>query len=169
MTSEELGSYLRGSQNTTLKRWVIIEPLSKKEFNLHQRVIDLITRMIAAKINGADCIFHPDPFDPETGLMNPDGTPGELFLPWRTLALELSGTHYLGKLHLPHESNNLLFSRGQDAAMVVWNERSAIETLYLGDEVRQIDLWGRRKTPPPRRKSTNHLRFTPADDYNGRK
>jgi hypothetical protein len=111
------------------------------------RAADLVRRMIAAKIHGAEAIFCPDPFDPEHGLLGPDGTPGELLLPWRTTALLLGGTEYLGSVELPGGSPNHVFARGDEAVMVVWNDRPRDEVIFLGENVQQVDLWGRSTTP----------------------
>jgi hypothetical protein len=106
--------------------------------------------MIAAKTHGADAVFCPDPFDPDCGLMNKDGTPGDMFLPWRTAALELGGAKFIGAMQLPHNSQSLIFVRDNDAVMVLWNDKPVEEVLYLGEEVNQVDLWGRARTPEKR-------------------
>jgi hypothetical protein len=107
----------------------------------------MVCRMMAAKMHGAEAIFCADPFDAQCGLMEPDGTPGELLLPWRTTALMLSGAKYLGAVELPGGSRNAVFARGGDAVMVLWNLRGQDETLYLGRNARQVDLWGRVTQP----------------------
>jgi hypothetical protein len=104
--------------------------------------------MISAKRHGANGIFVPNPFDPSHGLMNEDGTPGELLLPWRTTALALSGAEYLGSIKLPEGSQNHVFSQGGEVVMVVWSARPVEERIFLGDAVRQVDLWGRSNKPP---------------------
>ena len=76
------------------------------------RLRDLFERMLAAKIHGASAVFCPDPFAAQCGLMNDDGTPGELFLPWRTTALEIGGKQFLGRLTLPGGSRNAVFASG---------------------------------------------------------
>ena len=86
-TSRELGAYLDAAAVSPLKSWVVLTPLPRGEYPLPARAEDLVRRMVAAKIHGAAAAFCPDPFDPKCGLMNPDGTPGELFMPWRTTAL----------------------------------------------------------------------------------
>ena len=121
----------------------MIEPLGRSEAPIENRVVDLVTRMIDAKLHGADAVFCPEPFSTDRGLMNDDGTPGELLLPWRTTALMLGGATYLGSLQLPGGSTNHVFTRDGEAVMVVWNERATRETLYLGEKVQQVDLWGR--------------------------
>jgi len=89
----------------------------------------------------------PNPFDPHHGLMNPDGTPGPLILPWRTTAQMIAGREFLGSITMPGGSQNYVFADGHEAIMVVWNEHSTQETVYLGDHVEQVDLWGRVTTP----------------------
>jgi len=165
LTHHELATYLDASQQSKLQRWVVIEPLSKDDYPIDVRATDLVRRMIAAKIHGADAIFCPDPFGTERGLLGDDGTPGELLFTWRTTARMLGGATYLGSLQLPQGSPNQLFARGDDVVMVVWNDPPAVggygigtyppprgappteEILYLGEDVRQIDLWGRSVRP----------------------
>ena len=78
--------------------------------------------------------------------MNDDGSAGELLLPWRTAALALAGTQYLGSLDLPDGSVNHVFGRGDKMSMFVWNDRPTRELVYLGENCRRVDLWG-RSTP----------------------
>ena len=118
-----------------------------REVPIEARVADLVRRMIDAKLQGAEAVFCPEPFSTDRGLMNDDGTPGELLLPWRTTALMLGGAKYLGSLQLPGGSTNHIFLRDGEAVMVVWNDRPTRETLYLGEKVRQVDLWGRSTKP----------------------
>ena len=72
-------------------RWVLVEPLSRRDYDLETRARDLVEQMLAAKIHGADAIFAARPFDDDAGLMTEEGMPGELLLPWRTTASLLSG------------------------------------------------------------------------------
>ncbi|MCA9247590.1 MAG: hypothetical protein KDA42_10755, partial [Planctomycetales bacterium] len=125
-------------------RFVLIEPLARSRYKMETRAQDLVDQMMVAKIKNADGIFVPDPFDTENGLMNSDGTPGELLLPWRTTALMLGGSKFIGSIRLPQGSRNYIFSRGNEAVMVVWNEGPMTEEIYLGEDVHQIDIWGRK-------------------------
>jgi len=78
MTQAELAEYLSRTRTEGVRRWTILKPLAGDAYDLQDRARDLVSRMLAAKRTGADCVFVPDPFDPQHGLMNPDGTPGEL-------------------------------------------------------------------------------------------
>jgi hypothetical protein len=143
LTDRELETNLDSARRSSLKPWVVLAPLPRDEFSPQTRAEDLVGRMIAAKVHGAAAVFCPDPFDSKRGLMNADGTPGELFMPWRTAALEIGGAEYLGEMVLPRGSRNRVFLRENDAAMCLWNDQPAEEILYLGERVVQTDLWGR--------------------------
>jgi hypothetical protein len=149
LTDRDLSLYLAATQRPGVRRWAVIEPLPRTVYSLPDRTADLAQRIVAAKAALAEGICIPDPFDPERGLVHSDGTPGEMLLPWRTLALALGGAEPLGSMALPRGSSNQVFSRGRDVVMVVWNHEPVREEAYLGDDVWQSDLWGRR-TPAPR-------------------
>ena len=150
ISQRELATYLGASKDSPVIRWVSLKAIQKSSDSTAARAKDLVERMIAAKIHGADAVFCPDPFDADCGLMNKDGTPGDLFLPWRTAALELGGARFIGGMTLPCGSHNLIFDRANDAVMIVWNSKPVEEVAYLGEEVEQIDLWGRTVTPEKR-------------------
>lgn len=143
LTGVETAAYLKNKNKEAHQRWMMLEPLPPKHYDLPTRARDLVERMLAAKIHRADAVFMPNPFDPQHGVLHEDGTPRELFLPWRTTALLIGGAEYLGTLHLPNGSTNHLFRRGHEAMMVVWNRQPTSETLYLGEQIEHFDLWGR--------------------------
>ncbi len=146
-THDELAAHLHDSAGQAAKRWISMRPLAQSRYPADRRARDLILRMVAAKQQGVDAAFVPEPFDDETGVMNNDGAPGELFLPWRTSALTLAGSHYTGSIVMPNGSHNQIFSRNGEAVMVVWSDQPTREVLYLGEDVKLIDAWGRESTP----------------------
>jgi hypothetical protein len=141
MTDEELKSYAP-EENDLRTHWIMLQPLSDREYSLETRTRDLVRRMVAAKIARADAIFVPEPFHPDRGLMRPDGSPGPLLLAWRTTAMFLGGADHIGSILLPQGSENHTFTRENDAVMVVWNDRPGTESIFLGENVKQYDLWG---------------------------
>lgn len=143
----ELAECLADPAPAKTQRWVQIEPLPGEQYTLEDRVVDLVEQMVTAKVHAAQSIFVAEPIGGTNALVLEDGSPGELLLPWRTAALELSGAEYLGRMPLPGGSHNELFVRGDQGVLVVWNDRPQREVVYLGDDVRQIDVWGRRLTP----------------------
>lgn len=132
------------------RSWMLLSPLSRGEYSGEARVQDLVQRMLAAKINGAQAIFLPQPLNDNAGIMNLDASPGELFLPWRTTAMLIGGTEYLGPVQLPAGTTGHVFARDGRAVLAVWSDRPTIERVYLGEDVQQIDVWGRSTKPPLR-------------------
>jgi len=152
---EELVRKLRASEQNGLRRWVVIERRSDDmggEDTPETRGADLVKQMVSARIGGANVIFAGDVVDAEYGLMNSNGSPTPLFLPWRTTAMALKGAQYLGALDLAGLSTNHAFVRGQEVMLIIWNdlpdvsnENPAIEELYLGENVTITDVWGRQQ------------------------
>ncbi len=134
------------------RRWVLIDPSAKADENSPEepqhddRVRELVLQMVTAKVSGAEGIFISNPFSGTTGIMNSDGAPGELLLPWRTTAQLLAGAVYLGELQLPQGSKNRVFRRtdGQ-VVMVIWSSVPGEELLTCGSSLEQINVWGKRK------------------------
>jgi hypothetical protein len=147
---QELADHLDATREATARRWVAIVPLSSRRHAVDVRAADLVHRMIAAKIHGADAIFCAEPFSSDHGLLSDDGAPGDLVLPWRTTALLLGGAEYLGGIELPGASPNHVFVRDDDVVMVVFNDHAQEEVIYLGEDVEQVDLWGRVTRPEQR-------------------
>ncbi len=145
LTPDELAHYLRESAHSGAERWVVTAALDPDQYALADRAADLAKRIVAAKAHGAEKIFLPDPFDPQRGVMQADGSPGELFLPWRTMALTLAGASYLGQLTLPSGAENHIFSRDGETVMVAWHHQPVEETLSLTQGASRVDLWGRRQ------------------------
>lgn len=148
LTAEQISQQFGAAEAKLARRWLSLTPLPQTGHNTTERVADLLHRMVAAKASGINVTFLPQPFDDEAGLFHADGSPSELFLPWRTTALAISGREHLGALRLPRNSTNHVFAGKKDAVMVLWNERQVREHAYLGENVQRVDLWG-RSTPLP--------------------
>ena len=146
---EKLRDNLENTRSAGVSRWVLVSPLPRvekgREISAPERAADLARQMLAAKLGGATTIFANDPFDAQRGLLNPDGSPTEMFLPWRTVALALRGARYLGQFELPNRSPNAVFERGNEIVMVIWNSTETTEEYYLGEQAATVDLWGERK------------------------
>lgn len=125
-------------------RWITITPLPKENYLPEERGIDLAKRMVTAKYMGADGIFADSIFDEQHGLLNQNGSPTLLFLPWRTVALALQGAKYQGAFNMPQKSTNHVFTRDDEAIIFAWNDEPTEEILYLGEDVYATDVWGRR-------------------------
>ena len=160
LTADQLNQRMTEIPATDTARWVLVDPTMHSSFDrdekdltdnekilLHEdHVREFVRQMVAAKIHAADGIFVANPFTGPEGVMNTDGTPGELLLPWRTAASLLGGSHYLGTLVLPGGSTNHVFRNSKgEVLMIAWNDTPTQEHLYLGERIEQIDVWGRRK------------------------
>lgn len=147
--ADKMMTMLKSSENSGFKRWVLLRPIPKSNFDSETAIAsaeirgaDLVRRMVLAKVAGADGIFASDVFSQETGLLHTDGSPSELFLPWRTTALSLKNSEFLGSLRMPEGSTNYVFSRNGMATIVVWNKKPTVETLFLGKDVKLLTMWG---------------------------
>jgi hypothetical protein len=154
LTAAELVDYLADAPSGVVRQWVTVESLAEDSYSIESRAADLVRRMVSAKVAGASAIYYGEPIADQAGLLNLDGSPGELLLPWRTTAWNLSGAQYLGRLTLPEGSENECFYRNGEVVAVVWADTPRRETIFLGDGISQIDVWGR--TTQPRRASAAH-------------
>jgi hypothetical protein len=161
LTWEEQLLYLRTTKDKGCARWVVLDPLPREHYSLETRITDLAMRMIAAKMEGAEGVFIPQAFSDSLGVMNQDGTVGELFIPWRTAAHLLAGAKPLGSLQLPANCRTEVFERGAEIVMAVWSDRPTRVPMFLGDDARQIDLWG-RESPLPLENGMQILQVGPA-------
>ena len=145
VTREQLQKNLIATPEKSAPRWVLIRPLEGSQHTLEERGTDLVLRMVAAKIGRADGIFAADVFGSEGGLLNSDGSPTQLFLPWRSAALALRGMLHLGSINMPGGSQNEVFANVDEAVVVVCNQEPTTERMYLGEDVEATDIWGRRR------------------------
>ena len=130
------------------ERWLAIEPIDATTYSLETRAADLVLRMTAAHRGKARRVFVATPFSDEIGLMNDDGTPGVLYQPWRTTALELAGAKELGRLGISRDVQNVLFQKGNKTVLVAWSGRPVETALLSGEELVRVDAWGRREPVP---------------------
>jgi hypothetical protein len=155
-TPEHIAEYFAQNNEKKLHRAVSISPLPEMEYALDYRIIDLVKRMVLLKSAGIESIFLTKPKDNQIGVLREDGTPSELYLPWRTTATQLSVSPFLGSVTFPNRSTNYCFDAGGGkSVMVVWNdqatdERPIMETLYLGAKPEIVDVWGKHTVPDQR-------------------
>ncbi len=142
--------------------WFAVRPLSRQQYSQDERIRDLVLRLVTAKTRNKSVIFVTDPFDDDHGLLNRDGTPSELLLPWSTTAEQLGGAGFLGRLQLPGNSPNCIFGRGNEAIVVIWNDQPTLESLRLGSRVEVLDVWG-QTVPKTESAQANSAQAIPAD------
>lgn len=128
--------------------WLAINPISRDRYDTRTRAADLVRRMAAVRAHRVAAAFISDPHDEQNGILHPDGHPSELFLPWRTASRLLGNRRYAGSLRLPSGASNEVFTGGGSAVWMVWSPEPITEEIYLGENVEQIDLWGRAQAVP---------------------
>lgn len=147
-TASAVRPRLTNRRPQSTRQWTLIEPLRSSEYSRDVRIRDLVACLLSSKMSGAHAIFLTSPFNPEQGVMNADGSPGELFIPWRTTAMLIGGTDYLGPLSLPSGGVAQVFAREGQAVMAVWSEKPVTELVSLGADIELVDVWGRSTKPP---------------------
>ncbi|MDR0392604.1 MAG: hypothetical protein LBH59_11890 [Planctomycetaceae bacterium] len=154
MTASDLDQCLLSVSSANIHKWVSLKVLSDEYYDLPCRITDIVRKMVIGKVSGAGAVFLSKPISNRNGVLNEDGTPNEIFPAWRTTSVLLSGRDYLGQVKLPNRSTNYNFVDhfGGETVMVVWNDSASEdlpveETLYLGENVEVIDVWGKHITP----------------------
>jgi len=141
------------------EQWTLLTP-QPADVPLNDRANTLVREMIATRLRGVSGIFLADAFNSATGILNTDGSPTPLFLPWRTAALELRGAKHLGSFQLPNQPENLVFERDGKVTMVLPAATTEPISINLGDTIEEVDVWGHRTVVP--RQSGRHV-IAPGD------
>ena len=128
--------------------WLSLQPLSVASYDRDARITDLVLRMATTRGHQVKTSFVPRPFDPQAGLLTADGRPGEMLLPWRTTSLLLGRSRNAGTLSLQNHSHNILFRGPNRSVLMIWADSPRSETLLLGEDVTEVDVWGRQRPLP---------------------
>ena len=126
--------------------WLSLTPLNATRYSLSARVHDLASRMLSVAVETgttSTTAWISNPADPEVGLLESDGNPREMFLPFRSMAIAISGKRQIGSLPIPSLGENYLLVSGDEAKLIAWSARSTTAQLYLGEDVTAQDVWGR--------------------------
>ena len=159
LSESELVAMLERAKESGFNRWVLLRARprtlspdrTRQARDMNRRAADLLRRMVAARIGQAEVTFAADVFHPRIGLLREDGSPSELFLPWRTAAVSLRDSEYLGSFRLQNRSTNHVFSRtspgtrDEEAVVFVWNPERTREPIVLGPDLHEINIWGQRR------------------------
>ncbi|MEM8911635.1 MAG: hypothetical protein AAGC97_07695 [Planctomycetota bacterium] len=147
LTPDELDEMLESSPlaDSDRETWITLNPLPSSRYDRESRIIDLILRMAVARHHRVTSAMASNPMDPFGDLLTPDGRPGQLLLPWRTASLVLGHSQASGSLRLQNRSYNTLFVSPKQAVLMIWADQPTTETLFLGDDVTEVDVWGNRR------------------------
>jgi len=127
--------------------WLSLTPINTTDYSLAVRVQDLAARML--KVAGDSLLqqttaWISNPADQQVGILDVDGGPREMFLPFRSMSRALSGMRQIGSLPIPSLGVNYLVVAGDQAKIIAWSTRPTTAQLYLGDNVSAHDVWGRQ-------------------------
>ena len=143
LSLEELEEIFSDKKSDTAEHWTMLRPLPLTH-TLKNRASTLIRQMVMARLKGSNGIFISGVLDGDRGLLNKDGAPTPLFLPFRTTAMNLRGAKHLGSFQLPDSPTNYVFERDKSIIFVFPGGKSFSTKLNLGDAVEHVDMWGRR-------------------------
>ncbi|MEM6366547.1 MAG: hypothetical protein AAF745_19125, partial [Planctomycetota bacterium] len=150
LTNDELKAMLRQeSPDAIAATWLSIDPLPDSKYDLASRVIDLVGRMATTRSASVGVTMIANPMAPHGDMLTPSGRPGRLLLPWRTTSLLLGQATEIGSLRLQHQSHNVLYQSPERSVWMVWADSPRTETLFLGDDVVEVDVWGQRRMLNP--------------------
>ncbi|MBB3209431.1 hypothetical protein FHS27_005271 [Rhodopirellula rubra] len=124
--------------------WLTIDPLPAKKYDRDSRITDLVLRMATVRGHKVEAAFVRRPLAPEATLVKSDWHPDDLLLPWRTTSLLLGRARNIGSLRMRGGSQNIVFRSSHSSVILIWSDTPRTERLFLGDNVYQVDVWGRR-------------------------
>ena len=148
VTDAELAKRLDATASAGVARWLAIDALPRKGHTTDDRIAHLVGRLLTAKTHGAEGIFFAHPLDDQRGLVGRDGSPSELFLPWRTTAMMLGGAPYAGDIDLAGGSRMHCFGSSGQYVATIAADSPRHDVVYLGDHLQSCDLWGRVSDVP---------------------
>ncbi len=147
LAENELVRKLKSATGEVPERWVLIKPLPKTGFTPEERGSDLVKTMVEAKIGGARQNLRrrrlrrgDGPFEPRRIRRRCCFFPGGP-RPWPCRGPTLSA-----RSCFPEGSRNYAFARKGEVAVVIWNNETVDEDLFLG---RGIGRDRRPRTPHP--------------------
>lgn len=143
LTVAEIQEIFSDKSSESAEHWTMLRPLPLDQ-PLKDRASTLIRQMVMARLKGSKGIFLSGVLDGDRGLLNNDGAPTPLFLPYRTTAMNLRGARHLGSFQLPDSPPNYVFERDKQVTVVFPGGSPLSTELNLGDSVEHIDMWGRR-------------------------
>ena len=152
LSPRELDAYLKRTRSPSgrgaPRTWLLLDPLPSPTYRRDDRIRDLVLRMATVRHHPVQAAFVSDPRDPADGLLHADGRPTAMLLPWRTTSRLIGDLRYAGSLQLHSGADNAVFANKDRLVIMVWSAEPTEERIYLGEDVHQIDVWGRRHELP---------------------
>lgn len=147
MASDTVAATEPGKQRTRQENWLSLNPLDKTKYDRDSRITDLLLRMGTVRGHSVTGAFISNPRDRKQGILRSDWRPDDLYLPWRTASLLLGDVARVGAIQEEGTGSNMVFANDSRTMMMLWSLEPSTVDLYVGENVRQIDAWGRQSEP----------------------
>jgi len=132
--------------------WVTVEPLPDGPYPRPQRLADLGKRLIETYFQNVGAVFMDAPWDVHVDPLGARVDPREDLIVFRTVADVLGDAKPVSRTTLDGQIQCTVFDRNKLAILCVWDDyappEGRLHSLMLGDDIQQVDLWGRKSTPP---------------------
>ena len=132
--------------------WVTVEPLPDGPYPRQQRLTDLGKRLIEAHFQNVGAVFMDAPWDVRVDQLGARVDPREDLIVFRTVADVLGDAKPVSRTTLDGQIQCTVFDRNKLAILCVWDDyappEGRVHSLMLGDNIQQVDLWGRKSTLP---------------------
>ncbi len=149
----DIGSWLEPLSGESPDRvWVTVEPLPEGPYPRIERLADLGKRLVETYAQGVGTVFMRAPWDVAVGQPVSRTDPREDLIVFRCVADVLGGARPVSRTSLDGRVQCLVFDRNESAILCVWDDDAPpdgeVHHLLLGDNLQQVDLWGRRTALP---------------------
>jgi hypothetical protein len=165
LTAAELEVFNRTAGKSIRNNWLLLQPLDRNVYSLHDRVHDLARRMVVASQQAWETIWLSDIHDEVNGILEPNGGPGELLLPIKFMAGALSQSSDFRQVQLTDELIGYLFRSSGIDKLIVFPNRVGEIGLYLGGQWTAMDVWGREVSTTDRVVSGLPTRFIAFENW----
>jgi hypothetical protein len=129
------------------RKWAVVEPLPAERYGRLVRLSGLARSMVAARVDGFDAVFAPQPWSARKEESDTVVSPEEDLIVLRTLSQSLASLRPATPVWIGHGLRAWLFAdaAGARGAVVVWTDGddapATRAVLDVGPAARQIDLW----------------------------
>ncbi|MCP4593720.1 MAG: hypothetical protein GY842_23545 [bacterium] len=163
---EQIGEHLVPFQQLGVARLEAYLELPSQAHARIPRLSKWAAQIIETRHAGADVVFVPQPWRWRTTTDGPTVGPIEEYVVCRTIVALLGDARPAGALTTPEGIRALIFNRGPEAVLAVWDRRAPPEgrgwDVQLGGATEVTDLWGRSTALERTDEGLHHLQLTPA-------
>ena len=143
LTDTEIGAMSQDATTEPNARWLSIDPLDRDRYGLEDRVRDLTKRLVAVHQYQWEMAWLSDPTHPQLAVLDAQGGPDELLLPFVRMTDALNGSEDFLAISLNEHVAGTLFRVGNEERGIIYATKPIDTLLCLGDQWTAKDVWGR--------------------------